>query len=92
MSDVRITRGTGLFAEVDGSDSAVFARRLAQLDKPGEHLWVYAAAWACADPRAVEAQLDSENLISISGAGCFKCEQPFSNRLARRPCRGRLNP
>lgn len=86
--DIRVTRGTGLFADIAGSDTAVFARRLRQLDKPGAHLWVYTAAWATTEPRAREAQLDSENLVSLAGPGCWKCEQPFSNRLARRPCRG----
>lgn len=90
MNDIRVTTGTGLFADVAGSDTAVFAGRLQQLDKPGAHLWVYVAGWAAADPRARQAQLDAENLISLTGPGCWKCEQPFSNRLAKRPCRGRI--
>lgn len=90
MNEVRVTRGTGLFHDVEGSDSSVFARRLELLDKPGAHLWVYVAAWATTEPRATEARLDSENLVSLTGPGCFKCEQPFSNRVARKPCRGRI--
>lgn len=86
----RVTRGTGQFSDVD-ADPAVFGRRLELLDQPGAHLWVYVAAWATSNPRATEAQLDSENLVSLTGPGCFKCEQPFSNRLARRPCRGKVN-
>jgi hypothetical protein len=88
---IRVTRGTGFFEHIPPDDE-VFDRRLAQLDRPGTHLWVYVAAWAAADPRAAEAHLDSENLVSITGPGCFKCEQPFSNRLARKPCRGRIRP
>lgn len=91
MNAVRVTRGTGLFRDVEGSDTEKFAERLEQLDRPGSHLWVYVAAWAAADPRATEARLDAENLVSLIGPGCFKCEQPFSNRLARRPCYGRVD-
>lgn len=88
----RVTSGTGLFREVVGSDTLAFARRLSRLDKPGAHLWVYVAAWSTTNPRETEAMLDSENLVSLNGPGCFKCEQPFSNRLARQPCRGKLEP
>lgn len=86
----RVTRGTGIFSDID-PDAYRFGQRLEQLDKPGAHLWVYVAAWAAGDPRATDALLDNENLVSLTGPGCFKCEQPFSNRLARRPCRGKVN-
>jgi hypothetical protein len=51
------------------------------------------AAWRVDDPvnllvGADAVLMDAENLIMMAGPGCFKCEQPYSRRLARRPCRG----
>ena len=86
---IRVTSGTGLFSGCI-PDPVVFAARLAVLDRPGAHLWVYVAAWAAPDPRASETILNAENLLSLTGPGCYKCEQPFSNRLARKPCRGEI--
>lgn len=83
--------GTGMKLEAPGPD--VLERRLAAADRPGEHLWVAAAAWQV-DPRAWQGgvvHLDMENLLDVQGAGCFKCEQRFSNRVARRPCRGSVD-
>jgi hypothetical protein len=82
--------------QVGVPDQATLDRRLKQADKPGEHLWVVLAAWRVADPRAVRngqgpILLDAETLVSLNGCGCFKCEEPFSNRLARRPCRGSVD-
>lgn len=68
----------------------ILERRLRERDKPGEHLWIVTAAWL-ADPRASEIHMDTESLVTLPAAGCFKCEQPFSNRLARRPCRESLD-
>lgn len=67
--------------------------RMAVADQPGHHLWVMLSAWHISDPRAAitgdaTQLLDQENLIMVQGPGCFKCEQPFSNRLARKPCYG----
>lgn len=72
----------------------VLDRRLTAADRPGEHLWIVTAGWRIADPRAVRdgaVQLDAESLLMVAGPGCFKCEQEFSNRLARRPCRGSVD-
>jgi hypothetical protein len=72
----------------DAAAAAVRARRI-QLDPgPGRHMWIWLAAWYVADPRELEVNLDRENLINMTGPGCYKCEQPFSNRLAKQPCRG----
>lgn len=59
-------------------------------DRPGEHLWVISAAWRVADPAALTdgSILDAESLLMVEGPGCFKCERPYSRRLARKPCRG----
>jgi hypothetical protein len=76
-------------------------RRLDAADKPGQHLWVMTDAWSVADPaKAYEMSrtaefdaenaifLDAENLVSLVGPGCMKCEQVYSAELARRPCAG----
>jgi hypothetical protein len=75
--------------------ASAMERRLVSADRPGAHLWVMVAAWIIADPRSaadpdVIKLMDRENLVQFQGPGCFKCEQPFSNRLARKPCRGKL--
>lgn len=71
------------------ADAARIAQRVVQLDPgPGAHLWVMLAAWYVANPREPEINLDRENLLSLNGPGCYKCEQPFSKRLAKKPCRG----
>lgn len=73
-------------------DQAVRDRRIKAADKPGEHLWIMTAAWLIPDPRALRDDslklLDTENMVAFEGPGCFKCEKPFSNRVARQPCRG----
>lgn len=50
------------------------------------------AAWQVTDPRAARDGelhlMDRENLLMIAGPGCYKCERPFSNRVAKQPCRG----
>lgn len=68
----------------------ILDRRLEQHDKPGSHLWIITGAWVTTDPRAKRLDLDIENLVSIAGPGCLKCERPFSNRLASQPCRGSM--
>lgn len=81
--------GTGVKVESPAPD--VLDRRLAAADRPGEHLWTALAVWQI-DPRewlGGRVILDTENLLSVQGVGCFKCEQRFSNRLARQPCRGK---
>lgn len=65
----------------------------------GEHLWVYLAMFKMADATlkaSLEGRvpgpeiLDHENLLSVEGPGCFKCEEPFSPRLAHRKCTGTM--
>jgi hypothetical protein len=79
--------------------SRVLDKRIQSFDKPGEHLWTMMASWHISDARVAAAHMrgadpenpilmDTENLIGFVGPGCFKCEQPYSNRVARGPCRG----
>jgi len=78
--------GTGIKVSVGKPDA--LAARMRSLDKPGSHLWVYLVTFAVQNPRAEHVEFDTENLVSIGGPGCYKCEHAFSNRVARQPCRG----
>ena len=89
MSAVSIADGTKYLPP----DLGTLDQRMAAADRPGEHLWVMTAAWRVTDPRAARdgpVLLDIENILAFAGPGCFKCEEPFSNRLARSPCRGNV--
>lgn len=69
--------------------------RLKAADRPGEHLWVMVAAWIIGDPGSardpdVLKLMDRENLVQFQGPGCFKCERPYSGKMAKRRCLGQL--
>jgi isoaspartyl peptidase/L-asparaginase-like protein (Ntn-hydrolase superfamily) len=55
----------------------------------GEHLWSILGVWRVADPSLADGQvmLDTENLLTLEGPGCFHCEQPWSPALAEQACR-----
>lgn len=67
---------------------------------PGEHLWTLIVSYrvsddavkALRDGKDPEMMLDHENLISVDGPGCYKCELPFSRRLSFRRCTGSMEP
>lgn len=76
--------------------AAAMERRLIAADRPGEHLWVMVAAWIIADPASardpdVVKLMDRENLVQFNGPGCFKCEKPYSAKMAKRRCLGRID-
>lgn len=65
----------------------------------GEHLWTMIASYRISDDTVRKlrdgqdpgpALMDHESLISLDGPGCYKCEQPFSKRLAYRRCTGSM--
>jgi hypothetical protein len=60
--------------------------------RSGNHYWIIPVCFAT-DPTKWSAgeqvHLDMENLVMVSGAGCYYCEQPYSRRLATRRCKGR---
>lgn len=69
--------------------------RLRLADRPGEHLWIMTAGWIITDPAAAQDPavakfMDRENLVIFAGPGCFKCEKPYSAKMAKRRCLGRL--
>jgi hypothetical protein len=75
---------------------AELGRRLRAADQPGKHLWTMVAAWSVADPQSWASAshqvfMDRENLLQISGPGCFKCEQEWTRKIAARPCRGSVD-
>ncbi|MEI5032452.1 hypothetical protein RB201_04430 [Streptomyces sp. S1A(2023)] len=73
----------------------------ATLEDPGrgEHLWTIIAMYKVGDDtirRMNQGEnpgtgiLDHENLLTIEGTGCFKCEQPYSKYIAHRKCTGTM--
>ena len=51
------------------------------------------AAWLITDPASAYDPskiklMDRENLLSMAGPGCFKCEKPYSRAMAKRRCLG----
>lgn len=59
--------------------------------KPGEHCWIVTGMWRVTPRTKGEYQLDTENLITLDGPGCFHCEELWSPELAARPCAGDPN-
>lgn len=58
----------------------------------GKHLWIVTAAWLI-DPAQYftsgeDVHLDTENLLKLSGVGCYVCEQEWSWPVASKPCPG----
>jgi len=73
----------------------------AQLTDPGrgEHLWTILTMFRVSDDAIRRLNrgedpgtglLDHENLLTLEGPGCFKCEQPYSRYLAHRKCTGTM--
>lgn len=55
----------------------------------GEHLWILAGMWAVKpEPRKGQYLLDVENLVTLTGPGCWYCEQPWTPELAAARCAG----
>lgn len=90
----RVISGTGVQYQPVNKD--VLNARMLAADKPGEHLWIMAGAWLISDPASVYNGdvikfLDSENLITFDGPGCFKCEKAYSGQMAKRRCQGSID-
>lgn len=59
----------------------------------GKHLWTVMALYVLADPGVVvnpngQILLDRENLLTVEGPACFKCEKPWTPDVGRRYCQG----
>lgn len=86
-------RGTGIITQAPSPKAA--RSRLENSDQPGAHVWVMVGAWRIPDPAAITSlqtfTLDHENMINLSGPGCFKCEQEYTPALAAAPCSGDID-
>lgn len=56
--------------------------------RPGEHLWIVMSMFRVTPGVAARFDLDRENLLTIEGPGCYWCEEPWTEAMAARPCRG----
>lgn len=59
----------------------------------GEHLWAMFAVFRIRNPEsvmdpAVPKYMDLENLLTVEGPGCYKCEQYYKPAVAALPCPG----
>lgn len=43
----------------------------------GRHLWIFTGAWVVQNPARTEQVFDMENLLTVSGPGCWHCEQTW---------------
>lgn len=67
----------------------------AELDDPGrgKHLWTVFAMFRVINPSeaiATAIHMDMENLMTIEGPGCFKCEAVWSPAIEKRWCNGTM--
>jgi hypothetical protein len=77
-------QSTGAQHEVPGT-----VDRIPDFDpRSGDHLWTIITMYRWGGPTVERPTLDNENLLSVMGPGCYYCEQPWSERLAQRRCKG----
>ena len=58
---------------------------------PGQHLWTVLVLFAVTPTGSQAWHLDQENLLTIEGPGCFKCERSHSVALAAQSCTGSMH-
>ena len=70
---------------------------LLEPSRPGEHVWVATVAFRitpdearASEDDASQVHLDMENIAAV-GVICFVCEEPFTQRLSYRRCKGEPN-
>lgn len=59
----------------------------------GDHVWTAIASWYLPNLPDImagkaPALLDAENMAYGPDYGCFRCEEPYSEALAKRRCKG----
>lgn len=67
---------------------------------PGEHLWISVVAFRTGEHiinglvkgEKPSILFDHENILTVEGPACFKCEQVFTKRLFHRKCTGTMEP
>jgi len=85
MAETIIVGSTGLKQEAVQFHHAEIPPRV-----PGQHLWIVAGCWRV-DPERMAGgtvHLDTENMLTLDGPGCYWCEEHYSSKLAAKPCRG----
>jgi hypothetical protein len=82
---IRQVRGTGIQVEA-------IHKYNNELQDPGlgKHLWIVTGVWEVRNPTTSQFILDTENLLSIDGPGCYKCEKLYTEELATQPCIGSM--
>lgn len=81
-------------------DSGTVNKRITDPGR-GKHLWIFSVAFRAAD-ELIERMgtgepsgavlFDHENVITVQGPGCYKCEQSFHPAMLAKPCRGSMEP
>ncbi len=56
--------------------------------RPGEHLWIVVSMFRVVPRDEGKYFLDTENLLTIEGPGCYWCEDKWTPELASKPCKG----
>jgi hypothetical protein len=54
----------------------------------GEHLWIVLSMFRVTPSTDAEYHLDTENLLTIDGPGCFHCEQTWQPGMEGTTCPG----
>lgn len=90
-------RAGGMFQHQTSADTAArrkrFAEEVRRARAERDHLWIAAFGYRVAVPLPDETVMfDLENLVTGPDIGCFICEQPYTDRLASRPCPGDYKP
>jgi hypothetical protein len=70
------------------------SHRKAEDPGPGEHLWVMMTAHRVVNPERLGKEkyyFDMENIITVEGPGCYKCEESYSPEIASKKCTGDVN-
>lgn len=57
--------------------------------RTGDHLWCITTMYQWGGPDIEQTTLDRENLLCIAGPGCYHCEEPYTQQLAKRRCKGK---
>lgn len=85
----RLERGAKVYVDGPQLERIMSGARLPV--PAGAHLWIICAAWKVspAEWHAGHTPLDTENMVMLSGLGCYHCEAEWSEELAATPCPGR---
>lgn len=94
MSNDGITNlltSTGVEIEVSGDQlTRIYDRDPLAGVGPTDHVWAMFAMFKVDITKVFSGQshLDTENLVTISGPGCYRCEQTYTAAIAAAPCPG----